>query len=299
MSLIEFWPDLPRAWEATSDTRSESATVTTAGGRWRVIKSESRARVVWLEADGFLPVVCKIYRTPRRLAWRTYGIASRANREFTVMMKAHRLGLPVVRPGYWLEHRVRGRVSFSALTLEAIESTDLESWLLAEEGDRDKRLQMAGSVGRLLCRFHREGLFWGTVSVRNLLLPRGGGEPLLAIDLPYARLYGRDIRGNKHAMMDLAIVLQLSDGHLAFDEGEREALMLGYCEGDANGAQALNAHIRLFSHKAWKRQRFLRRLGNLFSSGTKSAGRGGAYCRETGEYRPLDSRAVILDWPVG
>ena len=98
-------------------------------------------------------------------------------------------------------------------------------------------------------------------------------------------------------MTDLGCVLLLSEGQLAFDEGEREALMLGYCEGDADRARAINARTRLLSHKEWKRQRFLRRLGNLFSKGAKSRGRGGLYCPETGEYRPLGSEAVFLDCP--
>ncbi len=301
MTSFEFWPSLAHAWEATCDSPSESmqsVPETAGGGCWRLIKGESRARVLWLEADGFTPSVLKIYRTPSRLAWRTFGLASRANREFTVMMEAHRLGLPVVRPRYWRERRVLGCVEFSAIALDAIDGPDLESWLIRGVGDPEQRRRMAEATGRLLGRFHRAGLFWGTVSPRNLLMPRGDNERTLAIDLPYARLHGRDITGNDQAMTDLGCALLLSNGQLAFDDREREALMLGYCEGDADRARALNVRTRLLSHKEWKRRRFLRRLGNLLKRGTHSAGRAGIYCPETGGYRPLDSEAVFLDQPV-
>ena len=300
MTTVEFWPDLARAWEATSN--SESASLTRAADsvsdvRWRRIKDESRARVLWLEADGFAPAVCKIYRTPPRLAWRTFGLASRANREFTVMMEAHRLGLPVVRPRYWLERRIRGCVEFCAVILDAIDGPDLHHWLDHGDGDPGQRRRMAEATGRLLGRFHRAGLFWGTVSPRNLLMPRDGAESLLAIDMPYARLHGHDISGDSHAMTDLGSALLLSDGRLAFDEREREALMLGYCEGDSERAQSLNATTRLLSHKEWKRQRFLRRLSNLLSPATRSAGRGGIYSIRTNEYRPIVGETVFLGQP--
>ncbi len=302
MTTLEFWPGLAQAWEATSNAPPESTQYlpgAVGGGSWRLIKSESRARVLWLEADGLAPSVCKLYRTSPRLAWRTFGIASRANREFTVMMEAHRLGLPVVRPRYWLEHREWGCVQFCAITLDAIDGPDLETWLTGGEGDPEQRRLMAEATGRLLGRFHRAGLFWGTVSPRNLLVPDSDSDHLCAIDLPYARLHGHDITGNEHAMTDLGCALLLSDGQLAFDDRGREAMMLGYCEGDADRARDLNAQVHLLSHKEWKRRRFLRRLSNLLVKGTRSAGRGGVYSAETGGYRSLGSEAVFLDQPIG
>lgn len=302
MATLDFWPDLARAWEDTSNTDSgppSAAADFVSGDRWRMIKDESRARVLWLEADGRDPAVCKIYRTPPRLAWRTFGLASRANREFTVMMEAHRLGLPVVRPRYWLEQRVRGCVAFCAIVMDAIDGPDFHHWLDRGEGDPGQRRLMAEATGRLLGRFHRAGLFWGTVSPRNLLMPRDGDERLLAIDMPYARLYSHDISGDSHAMTDLGSALLLSDGRLAFDEQEREVLMLGYCEGDRERAQLLNATTRPLSHKEWKRQRFLRRFRNLLSPATRSAGRGGVYDIRTNDYRPLDGETVFLGQPSG
>lgn len=297
MTTFEIWPGLAQAWEATAESLPQSSREEAGGACWRLIKSETRVRVFWLETEGFSPSVFKVYRTPSRLAWRTFGLASRANREFTVMMAAHRLGLPVVRPRYWLEHRVLGCVRFSAIALDAIGGTDLQTWLTSETGKQERR-RAAEATGRLLGRFHRAGLFSGTANPRNLLLPGGDSEQLCAIDLPYARLHGRDITGSDQAMADIGRALLLSDGRHAFDDSEREAFMLGYCAGDADSARALNARLRLMSHREWKRQRFLRRLANLLSRDTRSAGRGGIYCLETSGYRLLNSEAVFLDQPV-
>lgn len=297
MSNLEFWPSLTQAWESTSESTSEPmhfVPETASGARWRLIKREDRVQVLWLEADGFAPSVLKIYRTPARLAWRTIGLASRANREFTVMMNAHRLGLPVVRPQYWLESRVMGGLKFSALALNAINGSDLETWLRKENGNPDRRQRMAEATGSLLGRFHRAGLFSGTARPRNLLLPDGDCDRICAIDLPYARFHDHDITGSDHAMADLGRALLVSDGQTAFGDEEREALILAYCDGDSDRARTLNSRLRLMTHKQWKRQRFLRRLTNLLSKDTSSPGRGGMYCPATGNFRPLDSKAVFL-----
>ena len=48
------------------------------------------------------------------------------------------------------------------------------------------RLSAAAATGELLGRFHRGGLFWGTVSTRNMIL--SGGDPLMLDDDTLARL---------------------------------------------------------------------------------------------------------------
>jgi hypothetical protein len=45
---FEFWPDLERAWQSTSEQAGKSpgsASGESAGGRWRIINTESRRRV--------------------------------------------------------------------------------------------------------------------------------------------------------------------------------------------------------------------------------------------------------------
>ena len=294
MTTCELWPDLARAWQATVEEAAKEPRAA-GGSYWRTIKTESRSRVLLLGADRRAPLVLKIYRTPPRLAWRTLGIASRANREFTVMMNAHRLGLPVVRPRYWLERRRKGCVEYSAMALDCVDGPDLESWLLGGEGNTERRQRAAEATGRLLGSFHRGGLFWGTVSTRNMMLPGSDPSGLVAIDMPYARIYGQDISGTIDARMDLGLSLQLSDGAPAFDDSERKALVQAYCAGDVNHARTLDTELRPPTHTEWKRRRLLRRLRNLFSKGATSPGNGGRYDRETGEYRILDGDAVYLE----
>ena len=294
MTTCELWPDLARAWQATVEEAAKEPRAA-GGSYWRTIKTESRSRVLLLGADHRAPLVLKIYRTPPRLAWRTLGLASRANRDFTVMMNAHRLGLPVVRPRYWLERRRKGCVEYSAMALDCVDGPDLESWLLGGEGNTERRQRAAEATGRLLGSFHRGGLFWGTVSTRNMMLPGSDPSGLMAIDMPYARIYGQDISGTIDARMDLGLSLQLSDGAPAFDDSERKALVQAYCAGDVNRAQALDAELRPPTHTEWKRRRLLRRLRNLISKGATSPGHGGRYDRETGEYRILGGDAVYME----
>ena len=297
MVETEFWPGLADAWQATESPSGASGNAspkTAHGGRWRSIKSESRSRVLLLEAEGCSPLVLKIYRTPPRLRWRTFALASRANREFTVMMNAHRLGLPVIRPRYWLEQRSLGCVEFSAIALDFVDGPDLESWLIGGDGGPEQRRSIAEATGRLLASFHREGLFWSTVSTRNILLPAGRTEALLAFDMPYARIHSGDLRGQPQAMMDLALVLQLSDGRPAFDERERDTMIRAYCDGDADQARILESQLCLPSHREWKRKRLLRRLNNLFSKGANSTGRGGLYVGGANAYQQRAGESVVL-----
>lgn len=74
MDAPELWPGLAEAWQATENSPADSGpggSKAAGEGRWRVIKSESRARVLLLEAEGHSHQVLKIYRTPPRLRWRT------------------------------------------------------------------------------------------------------------------------------------------------------------------------------------------------------------------------------------
>jgi len=289
---LTLWPDLEAAWATTEDSRTGS--LAQGAATWTLLKGESRTRVVGVEAPGFRPMVLKIYATPARLAWRTLGMVSRANREFTSMMEAHRRGLPVVRPHYRLESRVMGCLRYGALALETVAGNNLEDVLRAGGGARDDDLALARLTGDLLGRFHRGGLNWATASPRNLLLSRDGAVPLQAIDLPYATLAKGDITGSDDALLDLSCILRMSNGDLAFEGDGREALLVAYCGGDRDAARRLDEQVKLRSHLTWKRQRLRRRVRNLLSPGAESLGSAGCYEARTGAYRRLDSPAVYL-----
>ena len=267
---LALWPDLEAAWQATSTgERGEAAQ---GAGRWRLLKGEPRTRVLRLDAEGFPALVLKIYATPSRLAWRTLGMVSRANREFTVMMEAHRRGLPVVRPRYRLEVRRAGCLRYGALALEAVDGLNLESVLDRVELPAEERQRLGRLTGDLLGRFHRHGLQWATATPRNLLLLPGQERSLQAIDMPYATLVNNDIRGSGEALMDLSCILRMSDGRLAFDGDARRALMAAYCEGDEQAAGALDEGVQLQTHLAWKKQRLRRRVRNLLKPAVSSSG---------------------------
>jgi hypothetical protein len=292
-TALPLWPSLHHAWRATG-TGEEGRLPGEA--RWMLLKGEDRTRVLRLEAPGHHALVFKIYAVPGHLAWRTLGMASRANREFTVMMEAHRRGLPVAQPRYWLEQRVLGGLRYSALALDAIDGANLERLLERDETGAEERRRLAEITGDLLGRFHRAGVYWATAAPRNLLLPAiPGREPIRAIDLPYATLSSRDITGSDDALLDLACVLRMTNGDLAFDEAERRDLLRAYCAGEEAAAQAMDQRIVLRSHLSWKGRRLRRRVRNLLRPGTRSAGRGGRYRSGTGDYEPLSGGTVFFD----
>lgn len=291
-NALTLWPGLEAAWQATQD--GEHGETGSGAARWRLLKGEPRTRVLRLDAEGFPGLVLKIYATPARLAWRTLGMVSRANREFTVMMAAHRRQLPVVRPRYRLEVRRAACLRYGALALEAVDGLNLES-VLDEAGLPEEERQRLGRLtGDLLGRFHRNGLQWATATPRNLLLVAGEGEPLQAIDMPYATLADKDIRGSAEALMDLSCILRMSDGRLAFDGDARQALMLAYCAGDEQAARELDEAVQLQTHLAWKKQRLRRRVRNLMKPAMSSSGKAGQYDAATGDYQPLERAEVFL-----
>ena len=291
-SQLVLWPDLEAAWEAT--LTGERGETEQGAGHWRLLKGEPRTRVLRLGADDFPALVLKIYATPPRLAWRTLGMVSRANREFTVMMEAHRRELPVVRPRYRLEVRRAGCLRYGALALEAVDGLNLESVLDQPELSADERQRLGRLTGDLLGRFHRRGLQWGTATPRNLLLLSEEGRPLQAIDMPYATLTDKDIRGTAEALMDLSCMLRMSDGRLAFDGDARRALMLAYFAGDEQAARELDEEVQLQSHLAWKKQRLRRRVSHLLKPTASSDGTAGFYDSAMGEYHPLGRGVVFL-----
>lgn len=265
------------------------------GVRWTLLQSDARTRVLRLDEPDHPPLVLKTYAYPSHLAWRTVGMVARANREFTVMMEAHRLGLPVARPRYWLEQRVFGGLRFSALALDQLEGPHLEAELARPTLTGEARRNHARQAGALLGRFHRAGLNWGTAAPRNLLMTADGDrEPLRAIDMPYATLDLADITGSDDAMLDLETLLRMSDGAVAFEGADQEALLLAYCEDDDATARALAERIVLHSHLSWKRQRLRRRVRNLLRPGTRSAGPAGCYDDVSGAYERLNDTGVYL-----
>lgn len=291
MSQLELWTSLDRAWHAAESGHSGQV----GDAHWDLIQDKSRTRMLRLQAPGCRPLVLKIYASPAHLSWRTLGLASRANREFTLMMDAFRRELPLAQPSYWLEQRVMGGLRFSAIALNVVEGDDLETHLRRPEITRSERAHLAHQTGDLLGRLHRAGVYWATAAPRNLLLnPDAVQEPLLAIDFPYATLAGQDIVDSDEALLDLACVLRMRNGDMAFDGKDRQSLVLAYCENNSEAARALDERIVLRHHHSWRLRRLKQRLRNLFLSSSSSAGSGGRFEAATGAYQQLKGSAVFL-----
>lgn len=292
MSDLELWPSLDSAWQAVLSARAGK---TGSGAHWALIQGKSRTRVLRIQAPGFRSLVLKIYAVPAHLAWRTLGVTSRANREFTLMMNACRKDLPLVRPRYWLEQRVVGGLRFSALALDAIDGTDLEEQLASPDITPIERRRLAQQTGDVLGRMHRAGVYWATSAPRNLLSNEGDpSEPLLAIDFPYATQARGGIVGSDRALLDLSCALRMRNGDMAFEGDDRESLVLAYCENNSEAARAMNTRIVLRNHHAWRLKRLKQRLRNLLMSRSGSAGPGGRFDDSDGSYQRLETGAVFL-----
>jgi len=295
---IQYWSSLKEAWEETENRPLASGDdavqpAVKSENDWKLIKSESRVRLMLLEPLApHSPLICKIYHIPWHLAWRTIGMVSRANREFTALMEAHQHGLPVVCPRYWLEKRLAGAVVYSAITLAVIDGHNLEYLLRNEQTSNEQRSHLARETGILLSQLHRGGLYWATARPRNVMQSAGG--QLLAIDMPYAHWHGHDLTGSDSALIDLRGMLKCKNKDWGFNQQEHMEFLLGYCEDDQVMASALELLALPHSATQSKFERFKRRSANVLLSGPRSAGKGGSYDPSDGSYQLRDSQAITI-----
>lgn len=301
MPVVQYWSCLEEAWEATDNcplVSSDEAIQSSpkSNSDWKLIKNESRVRVILLEpAAPHAPVICKIYRTPWHLAWRTIGMVSRANREFTALMEAHRHGLPVVCPRYWMETRIIGGLLFSAIILEAITRNNLEQLLKNKDLTKLERMWLARETGVLLGELHRGGLYWATARPRNILLQQGINAKMLAIDMPYACWHGHDLTGSDSALIDVLGMLRCKNEDWQFNQKERMEFFLGYCADDVGKASELEPLAVSHSTRQSKLERFKGRFTNVLFSSPRSPGRGGIYHSSDASYQLRDSQAISVD----
>ncbi len=300
MSEVQYWSSLRGAWQATegcvvSPISEAVAAPARADNSWQLIKSETRVRLILLDPEPPHPrVVLKIYRIPGHLAWRTFGMVSRANREFTALMEAHQRGLPVVRPVSWLEARSLGCLNFSAISLELVRGINLEDVLKDNSTSVEQRLKLAQETGVLLAGMHRQGMVWGTAYPRNVLIQEDHNDRLLVIDTPYAQWHSNNLLGSTLAMMDLRGMVRSKGGGWGFKQLERQALLTGYCADDPGLAVELRSLLVPHSTRQSKLERLKKRSANVLISSPRSKGHGGIYRFQDGGYQQLDSNAVSI-----
>ena len=296
MTEVEYWPSLAAAWKEseTCEVVSLSTAIHSSAPAkkdWQLIKSESRARLLLLETHpSQRRIICKIYRVPPQLSWRTVGMVSRANREFTALMKAHRAGLPVVCPFGWSEERRFGCVTYSAIQMELVTGRNLEEVLRDRNTDAGERINQARETGKLLSTLHSGGLFWATAVPRNILVRDTSGERLQVIDTPYAQLQGRDITGSKMALADLCSIVRSRHFDWGFDRQEQLEMLLAYCGNDERTAAGLNSLVAPPSRFQSKLARLRNRSANVLLSGPRSAGSGGRYKVSNKSYYKTDGQ---------
>jgi len=303
MQNFQFWPSLEAAWKDTENRElvSLEAAVRAAPTNrndWQLVKRESRVRLIFLGPQApRRQSICKIYRVPGHLAWRTLGLVSRANREFTALMEAHRHGLPVVCPHYWSETRRLGCLTYSAISTELIMGSNLEVVLKDRNTDAQQRLRLARETGGMLRRLHVAGMFWATAYPRNVLVREDASVCLLVIDTPYAQWRGRDLMGSQSALTDLCAIVQSSydDHEWGFGGQEQWELLLAYCADDHGQAAVLNAVVAARSSRKSKLERLRRRSANVLLSSPRSAGSGGYYQSSDKRYYQNDTQAVYVD----
>ena len=290
------WSNIKQAWAATEHcpVASINDTVSAApkhNNDWTLIKREARVRLLVIDSDSSQHrVICKIYRIPAHLGWRTLGMVSRGNREFTALMEAHRKGLPVACPYSWQEARTLGCVSHSSVSLELISGINLEDALADESIQQDKRLQLAWKKGVLLRKLHKSGLQWGTAFPRNIMLEgdlqsAADSVQMRVIDTPYALFCDADISGKNEALIDLRNATKVNKSGVGFGELERTQFLLGYCGDDLHDYSGLLEQLAPRPNYQLKLARWRQRCANVISHSPRSAGSGGSYSPTTGRYR--------------
>lgn len=300
MTDFYFWPGIEQAWAATENCPLQPLaelldSPAKGDNSWALVKRESRVRLILLDLDSFDErLICKIYRVPAKLSWRTFGMVSRANREFTALMEAHRSGLPIVRPHSWRDARRASCLTFSSITLKVVHGSNLEDLLAGSELTPENRRQLAAEKGRLLAKLHAAGMYWGTAFPRNVLVQEIADPGLLVIDTPYAQWHKQALVGSEAALSDLRSAVKVNSDGVGFNDVERYELLSAYCGDNDSLLESLLLELKPQSRTLKKWQRFRSRISNVLFRSPRSPGSGGLYSQVDGEYQSDDSGVATL-----
>jgi len=232
--------DAESLWIRAGNTRPALAGETDlASDREWLLKTESRVRILLHAVDDeadrkAVRVVSKIYRTPPALAWRTFGLVSRARREFKTLKVAFELTVPVVQPFGWSDTRKFGCVRFNQLTMAYVPGETLIEFMQrhrqAGGPDQAQAERVVAGVGELLASLHRAGIVWGTALPRNVMVFRSGAGPfnVAAFDFPYASCLGSDVSNSRFANTDLWWMAGGCVADCGFDERMLELFYSAY-----------------------------------------------------------------------
>lgn len=291
MTNFYFWSGIEQAWADTENCPLQSLTglinsPAKGDNSWALVKRESRVRLILIDQDSAKErLICKIYRVPGKLGWRTFGMVSRANREFTALMEAHRSGLPIVRPHSWRDARRFACLTFSAITLKVVQGNNLEDLLAGSELTPENRRQLAADKGRLLAKLHAAGMYWGTAYPRNVMVQPSADPSLLVIDTPYSQWHKQELAGSASALDDLRSAVQVTADGVGFSAAERYELLSAYCGDNTALLESLLAQLKPRRRVVKKWQRLSSRISNVMFRSPRSRGSGGVYSQDDGQYQ--------------
>ena len=188
----------------------------------------------------------KVYAYSGLWRLRTFGVASRAGREYRNLLKLAELGFSVPRPAAWGQARTLGFLSESFVMTDAIENP-VSIWTYVYEREkaafpwppRAERLRLMGEFARSLRRAHDEGFFIHTLRSKNVLLTRDGDHYRVnVIDVPFAGIWRWRLMPRMGRVRDLASLMKWGRALLSRAERMRFAKLYGADRDLLRSAQA-------------------------------------------------------------
>lgn len=158
----------------------------------------------------------KIYRYTGLWKLRTFGIVSRAKREFHNLLRLSKIGFRTAQPLAFGQERRFGLVGTSYLLTRAIDNaidlrelTDHPDRIPFPAPDPAHRRVLIETFARTLRRSHDQGFYIHTLFLKNLLLTRqNGGYELHLIDVPFAGIFRHRLFPGIARVRDLACLLK-------------------------------------------------------------------------------------------
>jgi tRNA A-37 threonylcarbamoyl transferase component Bud32 len=172
----------------------------------------------------------------RGLAGGLFPGAGRFLRELRVAEDLFRRGVPVPEPlGVVVKASAAGTARGWFLSREVEGVEDLRSLLLRLPPGDPARREAMRAAGRAVRRLHDAGALHADLHVKNLLLPRGGGDAIV-VDLDGATLQeqglGRDQRARQILRLDRSLVKLAFKSGRPIPASDRRRLVLAYLGED-------------------------------------------------------------------
>lgn len=216
-------------------------------GRWGASLPPANRRSAVLELklpEGHFFLKVYAYSGPWRV--RTFGVASRAGREYRNLLKLAELGFHVPRPAAWGQSRTLGFLSDSFVMTEAIEHP-VSIWTYVYEKEkaafplppRADRLRLIDEFARCLRKAHDAKFFIHTLRSKNVLLTRDGDRYRVnVIDVPFAGIWRWRLLPRQGQVRDLASLMKWARQLLPRTDRMRFARRYGADHGLLRAAQS-------------------------------------------------------------